>query len=472
SNGRNWLVTVPQLVAGDLTTFTVRTQLSAPTGTAVVTTTAEATTSNFGPVAYPHRIDALPPVLTVDPPTEAILGVGAVQVLGQARDEGGGYVAEVEYRLNGGAWQTASGTNSWRINTTTSSGQTQLIVDVRASDQHGNTSAAERITYAVDGIAPDLTLELPEAITDTIAIFGGTAVDSFPDFSRVVAAEVRLDEGDWESAFVYDPDQLGDPQQWSYTWNLPAEDNVQHTVRVRGYDVVLNRSAPVVQSVIVDNVAPTYTVGTVITQVVVADYQVELGDPVPPAVLAGQVTDGSGVRDIQVLVTTPDGRAYFDPVFRTGDGWEYVPALDNTAVGNYRLTVFFTDEYGNVREYNAPTLLATDEPITGLAIDEAPFIYATAGVPYTATVSTGTNISYTWDFGDGRAPINPPVDALGEGMRLTYAYQQMGTYTLTLSASNSANAVTVTKQISVTEMPIGIPLVETSFEDNPFTDGW
>ena len=95
------------------------------------------------------------------------------------------------------------------------------------------------------------------------------------------------------------------------------------------------------------------------------------------------------------------------------------------------------------------------EPIVGLtAINDSP---TPLGEPtyFTATVVSGTNVFYSWGFGDG---------AVGSGSVTTHTYAALGTYTATVIASNDINTLTATTQVTITDAPIaGL----TAFNDSP-----
>ncbi len=57
---------------------------------------------------------------------------------------------------------------------------------------------------------------------------------------------------------------------------------------------------------------------------------------------------------------------------------------------------------------------------------------------FTASVRNGTNISYTWDFGDGTAPIISTTNVI------SYTYSRPGDFTVTVTAFNSINNVQAT----------------------------
>jgi PKD repeat protein len=58
----------------------------------------------------------------------------------------------------------------------------------------------------------------------------------------------------------------------------------------------------------------------------------------------------------------------------------------------------------------------------------------------TATITGGSNVTYTWGFGDG---------AYGRGEVVLHTYPDVGDYTAIVTASNSINEVTATTTIRI-----------------------
>ena len=82
-----------------------------------------------------------------------------------------------------------------------------------------------------------------------------------------------------------------------------------------------------------------------------------------------------------------------------------------------------------------------DAPISGLsAANDSPTLLGSA-TTLTATVNGGTNVSFTWDFGDGSG---------GVGASLTHTYPVPGIFTATVTATNSTNSLTKTTLVSIT----------------------
>ena len=56
----------------------------------------------------------------------------------------------------------------------------------------------------------------------------------------------------------------------------------------------------------------------------------------------------------------------------------------------------------------------------------------------------GTNVTYSWDFGDGQN---------GVGALANHTYGTTGTYTATVTARNSLGAISATTIVAVTPLP-------------------
>ncbi|MBN1661871.1 MAG: PKD domain-containing protein [Anaerolineae bacterium] len=91
------------------------------------------------------------------------------------------------------------------------------------------------------------------------------------------------------------------------------------------------------------------------------------------------------------------------------------------------------------------TVTITNEPIAGLAaINDSPTPLGSA-TTLTATVGTGSNVTYTWVFGDGES---------GSGAVVTHTYPEIGLYTAVVTAANSTNELTATTAVTITDVPI------------------
>jgi PKD repeat protein len=79
-------------------------------------------------------------------------------------------------------------------------------------------------------------------------------------------------------------------------------------------------------------------------------------------------------------------------------------------------------------------------PISGIsAVNNSPK-FPGETVVFTATISSGTNVSYTWDFGDG---------SVGSGASVTHVYTQARSFTAVVTASNSANSQSFSSPVTI-----------------------
>ncbi len=127
----------------------------------------------------------------------------------------------------------------------------------------------------------------------------------------------------------------------------------------------------------------------------------------------------------------------------TTDGTTVVYTPTNGFVGMEVFTYTIGDGQGGLATATI-TVTVGDAPITGLtATNSSPTVL---GQPtaFTATVSSGFNVSFTWDFGDGTA---------GNGATPTHIYPAAGTYTAVVTATNGASLLTTTTAVLITNAP-------------------
>lgn len=113
------------------------------------------------------------------------------------------------------------------------------------------------------------------------------------------------------------------------------------------------------------------------------------------------------------------------------------------AVGSYTAVATATNALSVVTATS--TVSITGTPITGLVVtNDSP---TPIGVPttFTATVATGNDVVYHWDFGDGMT---------GSGPVVMHTYSQERTYLATAIASNNVNTISGTTLVTITAVPI------------------
>ncbi len=118
-----------------------------------------------------------------------------------------------------------------------------------------------------------------------------------------------------------------------------------------------------------------------------------------------------------------------------------VPALPT--VLTFRLSV--TDEQGLASSSSQVVITVTEEAIAGLRAQNTSPSAVQERVTFTAHILAGTNVSYTWSFGDGGSAV---------GQTVSHVYTQVGTYTARVVVSNSINTLTATTGVTITEEAI------------------
>jgi len=126
-----------------------------------------------------------------------------------------------------------------------------------------------------------------------------------------------------------------------------------------------------------------------------------------------------------------------------------IPAAQTGNAGTYRAVVRNADGAETSEEVS---LAVNDAAISGLAVESSSPTPLGRPTYFAASVSSGSNISYTWDFGDG-------ATASGQAVNHTYAAQ--GSYTVTVMASNTFGTESASTTVVVTE-PLPTPEVTPS----------
>ncbi|MGD8623433.1 MAG: FG-GAP-like repeat-containing protein [Anaerolineae bacterium] len=98
-----------------------------------------------------------------------------------------------------------------------------------------------------------------------------------------------------------------------------------------------------------------------------------------------------------------------------------------------------------------------EEPIMGLrAYNDSPTALGNV-TTLTATITAGSNVTYTWTLGDGA----PGSDAV-----LTHTYPALGVYTAVVTATNSVSILTATTRVTIVQHTYYLPLISATWPEN------
>ena len=311
---------------------------------------------------------------------------------------------------------------------------TLLTVTKVITNDNGGTLNAASVPLFVDGI--------PVNSGDILSVTVGTHTFTETQQPGYTASyggdcdaggQVTLALGDSKSCILYNDDQETDAA--GVTINT-------------GDGLSLSEASPNDTYTVVLNTQPVATVTIVITP----DNQLDLGSGVGNAISL-TFTPLNWQTEQTVTVAAHD-----DALVEGGHQGQLThSATSNDSGYNGATATFIID---GVTSTGSPLIYATitdnDIPVAGLqATNDSP---TTLGHPttFTATVSRGSDISYTWDFGDG---------SHGSGATVSHTYATAGNYTATLTATNNLSTQVATTTVTITEsgsMPdqqIYLPLI-------------
>jgi PKD repeat protein len=122
--------------------------------------------------------------------------------------------------------------------------------------------------------------------------------------------------------------------------------------------------------------------------------------------------------------------------------------------GDWTATVTASNSVGWA---SASTLVSVERTVVDVAIEglaainDSPTLLGQA-TTLTATVTAGSDVAYSWAFGDG-------TSSTGEGAVVQFTYPASGDYVAIVTASNSVGLVTTTTTVSVTPHRVYLPCV-------------
>jgi choice-of-anchor B domain-containing protein len=125
------------------------------------------------------------------------------------------------------------------------------------------------------------------------------------------------------------------------------------------------------------------------------------------------------------------------------------PTINHTyaTTGSYTARVTATNSVNSLTTQKVVTVNAPDTALAGLTLAANSPTYRPAATAFTATLASGTNVTYTWNFGDGSAlqtSASPTIN---------HTYASVGSYTARVTATNSINSLTTQKIVTVANQP-------------------
>ena len=381
----SWLLDVPTMTAGAAQLVTVTAQLDADlTGLDVVTATIEliAALSDATADTVVHQLDLTPPTVAILSSRGGVINSGPQPIAGSADDGIGSGVELVEYSLDELSWLPANDTTQWSaVITPTGSHSSTLMIYARATDLHGQVSGIVSTTLVVDEVAPIITPTVPLIVGGATAVrLVGIASDPAPVGAEVAEVQIEIDGAGWESVELNFADADG-VRSWWYSWTLPDEDGITHTIRYRAYDYAGN-VVTTTQSLTtsVDTVDPTLNVTGSTTYVVSGSQSPALG---------GTMADGNDVESITALAYPSAGgpAEVLTPTIEANSRaatTNWTLSVESLGIGAYQVIVVVTDAAGNTAVSDPyPVQVVESVPTSVVTLDEM-------------AASTTGNLAHLW----------------------------------------------------------------------------
>jgi choice-of-anchor B domain-containing protein len=132
------------------------------------------------------------------------------------------------------------------------------------------------------------------------------------------------------------------------------------------------------------------------------------------------------------------------------------PTINHTyaAEGSYTARVTAANSINSITTQKVVTV-APDTALAGLTLASSNPTYLPAATTFTATLASGNNAAYTWDFGDGSPTVNTT------SLTVQHTYLTAGAYTARVTASNSVNSINASVAVDVRSLNwLWVPLIQ------------
>ena len=420
---------VQDLAPGAAGVITITAQISDPLAAGVFTNTAVITTASADSDANNNSDSAGVNILDITPPvaptvTEPLSGTAVMTTTPTFSGTGEPGATISVTNASGDVLCTVivDGSGNWTCASTTPLSEGEQTISVVQIDPAGNSSDPAPVTLTVDTTAPT-------APVVTAPVTGTTVMTNTPTFSRAGEAGATISVTN-ESGTVLCTVVVDGSGNWTCTPTTPLSEGEQ-TISVVQIDPAGNISDPTTLTFTVDTHDTTPPAAPTITAPISGS----------TVITATPTFAGTGEPGATISVTNESGDVLCTVVVDGSGNWTCTPTTPLTA-GEQTVSVVQIDPAGNISDPTPVTFTVDVQgaPLLDLQVtSDAP---GTVDVPviFTATVSSGEPVAYTWAFGDG---------GTGSGTPSSHSYSEAGTYTVTLTATNAFSTVLTTLPVDI-----------------------
>jgi plastocyanin len=245
---------------------------------------------------------------------------------------------------------------------------------------------------------------------------------------------------------------LGAGSNVTYTWNFGDGSGASGATPSHTYALSTTYIAIVTATNTTDMITATTRV-TITNQSPIAN----AGADQSAAVSATVTLNGSGSAD-------PDGHLPLAYLWRQTGGPAVTLSTPHTVTTMFTapasptiltFTLIVTDARGLASSADSSVVIVTDSPILGLQATNSSTTTLGFATAFSATITSGTNVAYEWNFGDG---------ATASGAFANHTYAAVGNYLVVVTGTNNGNLVTATTPVAIIDVAItGLTVTATQF---------
>lgn len=300
------------------------------------------------------------PACSIGYPTVDSTVSGTLTITGSASDpDGNEEIVEVEVRIDGGDWNTATGTSGWSyaINTNSlSNGQHTIYARSFDGVLYSSIDSIAMNVNNPSNLAPLLSIWTPasgSALSGSEAVIAGNATDPDGDFIDVV--QVKIDGGDWNTARG-----MNNWAAWAYSLDTTPLSNGQHIIYARSYDGALYSDTSSVSVLVTNsggNTAPVVSiVEPVLDERITENY-----------IIRGTASDLDGDVQVERVEIRMDDGTWEDAIPVAGQNnwtaWVYYLDISDMTLGQHTIYARSYDGLDNSEEVSVTVTIA--EPDAG-----------------------------------------------------------------------------------------------------------
>ncbi|MFA4937087.1 MAG: Ig-like domain-containing protein [Patescibacteria group bacterium] len=295
-------------------------------------------------------VDTTLPIIFITAPTSnQIFSTSTITVSGTASDNMA--VSSVRVRVNGSAWQTATGTTSWHTTLTLSSGSNIIELQAIDSSELISTIISRTVIYQIlDTVSPEVSITEP--LTDSIISGSNVTISATAtDNVGVVGVQFQLNGTNLGTELAVNP--------YTINWDTTGAIDKTYTLIAVARDAAGNQTVSSAISFIVKNIIPVRPLLEDEILPIIIIYSPKTGSIVSNIItLFAKAFDNVGVADVQFKLNGVDiGNKITTSPYTIK--WDTTQSTN----GQYPITAVASDAVGNKATSTSVIVVVNNIPI-------------------------------------------------------------------------------------------------------------